>query len=404
MRYRLGILSTHPIQYQVPWFRALAAEPDLAVRVFFCQIPDSARQGAGFGINFDWDIPLLDGYDHEVLENAATDPSLATFGGCDTPGIYARIKSEGFDAFLVNGWNVKSYFQAVAACWRLAVPCLVRGESNMLRPRPWWKGIGHRVLLRRFAACLAIGKSNAEFYLRHGFPQARLFPARYCVDNERFAAQAEEVMPHRNQIRQQWGIAADKIVFLFCGKFIEKKRPLDFLRALESVAKQGLPVHALLVGDGALKSACEEFARARCLPVTFSGFLNQMELPRAYAAADCLVLPSDYGETWGLVVNEAMACGVPCVVSDRAGCGPDLIVEGRTGRIFPFGDCGALASCLSGLAGDREGLRRMGQEARQHVAGYSIDAAVRGTLEAVRFVCADRIRPHACSASILSHE
>ena len=89
--------------------------------------------------------------------------------------------------------------------------------------------------------------------------------------------------------------------------------------------------------------------REHTLPVSFAGFLNQGEIPAAYAACDALVLPSDYGETWGLVVNEAMACGVPAVVSDAVGCGPDLVEEGQTGMIFPLGDIPALARAIEAV-------------------------------------------------------
>ena len=121
------------------------------------------------------------------------------------------------------------------------------------------------------------------------------------------------------------------------------------------------------------------------LPVSFAGFLNQTEMPRAYAAADCLVLPSDYGETWGLVVNEAMACGLPAIVSDRVGCGPDLVMEGKTGFVFSFGDAESLAERMLRMATMPETERQaMGRLAQQHVLShYSIDVAVNKLIDAV---------------------
>jgi glycosyltransferase involved in cell wall biosynthesis len=122
------------------------------------------------------------------------------------------------------------------------------------------------------------------------------------------------------------------------------------------------------------------------IAATFAGFLNQTEMPKAYVAADCLVLPSDYGETWGLVVNEAMACGLPAVVSDRVGCGPDLVEDGVTGRIFPFGEVAALAGVIRSLADRPARLVEMGRRASDRITRYSVDAAVAGTLDAVRYV------------------
>ena len=120
------------------------------------------------------------------------------------------------------------------------------------------------------------------------------------------------------------------------------------------------------------------------LPVTFAGFLNQSEIPKAYVAADCLVLPSDSGETWGLVVNEAMACGIPAIVSDHVGCGPDLVIEGETGGVFPLGDIDALAHKIAHFASDADRLKAMGKEAQRRVMTYySVDRAVEGTLAAI---------------------
>jgi glycosyltransferase involved in cell wall biosynthesis len=383
-RYRLGILTTHPIQYQVPWFRRLAGLPEIDLTVFFGQIPDRTGQGDGFGVAFQWDVPLLDGYRYRVMKNVSRHPSVTRFNGCDTPEIIDTVRRGAFDAFVVNGWVVKSCLQALFACRRFAVPCLVRGEANVLRPRPWWKRVVHRLLVRQYAACLYIGKSNAEFYRRHGVPQERLFPALYCVDNERFAQHAA-AEGGREVARQRWKIPEDRIVYLYCAKFIPKKHPLELLRAFHSAAERTSAIHLLMVGDGELRSQCESYASQHRLPVSFAGFLNQSELPAAYAAADCLVLPSDSGETWGLVVNEAMACGLPAIVSDQVGCGPDLVEPGQTGAVFPFGDWSALAGLLVEWAGEPETVRRQGQNARRKVAAYSIEAAAQGTLEAVRF-------------------
>jgi glycosyltransferase involved in cell wall biosynthesis len=98
------------------------------------------------------------------------------------------------------------------------------------------------------------------------------------------------------------------------------------------------------------------------------------------------VLPSDDGETWGLVVNEAMVCGLPAIVSDRVGCGPDLVEPGVTGAVFPFGDIPALARQLCEMAADRARARALGLRAQERVAKYCVENAVAGTLQAIEFV------------------
>ena len=142
------------------------------------------------------------------------------------------------------------------------------------------------------------------------------------------------------------------IVFLFAGKFVPKKRPWDFARALVGASSSTRRVWGLMVGDGPLRPALQATATAQGWPLHFAGFLNQTEMPKAYVASDALVLPSDGRETWGLVVNEAMACGLPAIVSDQVGCGPDLVRSSVSGEVFRCGDVDGLAAVLTRLADD----------------------------------------------------
>ena len=144
-----------------------------------------------------------------------------------------------------------------------------------------------------------------------------------------------------------------------------------------------------MVGDGPLRRECERFANENRAPVRFAGFLNQTQIVSAYVASDALVLPSDGGETWGLVVNEAMSCGLPCIVSDRVGCGPDLVTSGETGFVFPLGDVERLSKLMTQCAGDAPALAHMGVCARHRVARYSPSVAVEGVLRAVEAVKAN---------------
>jgi len=387
MMTKLGILTTHPVQYQVPWFRALT-DAGVDLTVFYCLIPDAREQGDGFGVPFQWDIPLLDGYRYEVLRNVAREPSVTRFTGCDTPGIRDVVRSGRFDAFVVNGWRVKSCLQLLVACRLHGVPCLVRGESNGIRRRPLVKRLLHRILLHQYAAVLAIGRENRTFYTTNGVPEHRIFSTPYCVDNRRFSEAADRFSQDRNALRMLWGISRDACVFLFSGKLVAKKRPADFIEALAQCIGNGVPVdrvHGLVVGDGELMTQCRKLATARGLPVSFAGFMNQSEIPAAYACSDGLVLPSDEGETWGLVVNEAMACGLPAIVSDRVGCRADLVEDGETGCVFPMGDVAALGRAMAGMAGDEGRRKKMGANARKRIEAYSYDRVVEGTLKALSF-------------------
>ncbi len=384
---RIVFVTSHPIQYQVPVFRQLAAIPDINLTVLFAMIPDAATQGSGFGVQFEWDIPLLEGYPYQVLENVAATPSVVQFSGCDTPGIMRAIRDLQADAVIVNGWVVKTCLQALWACKRLRIPCLVRGEANNLRARPAWKRWLQRLLVHQYAACLYIGEESLRFYRSLSVAENKLFPVRYCVDNERFEAAAAQLSGQEHALRELWKIPAGASCFLFCGKFETKKHPLELLEAFRVACSSGVGIHLLMVGDGELRVECEAFASAHDLPVSFAGFLNQSEIVRAYVAADCLVLPSDAGETWGLVVNEAMACGLPAIVSDLAGCTTDLVIPGVTGESFAFGDWGRLSALFIELGSARARLSDMGLNARNHIDFYSPHKAAQGIQFAVVALC-----------------
>lgn len=390
MKPRLTVVETHPIQYKAPLFRKMAADPRLDTTVLYAMIPDAAQQGAGFDVAFAWDVPLLEGYRYEVLENRAKCPSVLRFGGCDTPGVYSRLRRDRPSAVLVNGWVVKTCLQTLAACRRLGIPCLVRGEANRLRPRAWWKHAAHRLLLRQYGAYLAIGSANRDFYRSHGCREDRIFFAPYAVDNDSFAAHAAARAGRRDALRAGFGIPRDACVFLFAGKLEPKKRPGDLLAALEKVrasgAEGGAPAHLLVAGDGPLMEECRRRAAGRGLPVTFAGFLNQGRIPDAYAAADVLVLPSDAGETWGLVVNEAMASGRPAIVSRQAGCCADLVDEGVTGFSFPCGEVETLAGHMARYLRAPALAATQGASAGRHIGRFGLDQAVEGIVTAVEQV------------------
>lgn len=389
MATRVGILLTHPTQYHTPWFQELAKRTEIEIKVFYCFQPNATQQGIDFGVAFKWDTPLLEGYPNTFLKNVARVPGFH-FSGCDTPEIATLINSKKYDAWIINGWKVKSDWQAIKSCWKNEVPMLIRGDSHLLDRKSLLKRIAKRAVLGRwvprFDRYLTVGKLNEDFYRFYGANPRKFSPVRHFVDNERFAQQARKWRLQRLELRGKWQIRANAVVALFAGKFIEKKRPLDVVQAIERLHAQSLNIHLLMVGEGVLRPAIEDYVREKRLPVTFTGFLNQNEISMAYACSDVLVLPSSYAETWGLVVNEAMSCGLPAIVSDRVGCGPDLIVEESTGSIFPVGNVGSLATAISSYLSEASRLAEHGLQASQQVAAYNIKAAADNTVAALRTI------------------
>lgn len=383
---RLGVLASHPIQYQAPLFRELSRRLDLQVLFAHRQSPQQQAK-AGFGVDFDWDIDLLQGYRHEFMLNRAAKPGVDRFSGCDTPEISERIRCGRFDAFLVTGWYLKSYWQAVQACNRMGVPVMVRGDSQLLTPRNpfkhWLKSLIYPNLLRRFDAALYVGQRNRDYLMHYGMPDERLFFAPHCVDTGFFNESARRA--NRAATRTEWGVSVTGQAVLFAGKLVGVKRATDLINAVAILRSIGMDVSAVVAGDGELRAATEFLSQRLGVPTTYMGFCNQTELPAIYASADALVLPSE-SETWGLVVNEALASGTPCVVSDACGCAPDLIVPGVTGETFPVGDVPALARALEACLK----IPRASSALSAHSEAYSVSAAADGVEEAchwLRFRC-----------------
>jgi glycosyltransferase involved in cell wall biosynthesis len=385
---RVIAVATHPIQYQAPWFRALAADPSIDFSVLFIQQPDAQQQGQGFGVAFEWDIPLLEGYRWQPVRDLRGRGGLRGFFAARIAHPIALLRELDPDVLLLTGWQAWPLVQLLVAAWWTGVPVVMRGESNALRRRPWYVRALHKLLLARCAAFLPIGKASHAFYRNYGIPEARLFDTPYFVDNARFAEGAARALAKRGEWRARWSIPQDALCFCYAGKLEPKKRILDLLDALRLAhGNAAAPMHLLVVGTGELMAQARAMVAEHDLPVSFTGFLNQSEIPAAYAATDCLVLPSDFGETWGLVVNEAMACGRPAIVSDRVGCASDLVSEGVTGAIFPFGDTAALAECLVRFASHPEQAGAMGLQARERVMReYGVEQSATGTLRAIRSV------------------
>ena len=390
---KLSVVLTHPIQYYAPWFRYIAKNcPDLELTVLYAAQPTPEQQGVGFGVPFTWDTPITEGYRYRIVgdTDASTDVSSRKFWGVHARDIGRAIEESSPDVVLLPGWHSAMYLQALFSCRRQGIPVLFRGDTHVGNSPSGWKGyrwrVTTRILLRAFDGYLAVGTRVREYLKRFGVPESRIFSCPHFVDNDFFF---EEASAHRNaerrrELRRSFSIRNDDFVVLFVGKLQEKKRPADLL---DAAARLGDSVSVLMVGTGELGGHLRAQAERLNVKLVCAGFLNQSQLGQAYAAADCLVLPSDWGETWGLVVNEAMATGLPCVVSDRVGCAPDLVKSGETGEIFQMGDAGSLASALTRVRQSKERGHDWTTACRSRAALFSLEAATRGLVAACQHVC-----------------
>jgi glycosyltransferase involved in cell wall biosynthesis len=353
------------------------------------------RFDPGFNRCVAWDLDLLGGYRSEFLETYIGKRFDAFWSLRLKSGFASKLCELDADVLWIQGWQVAAYWQAVLEARRIGVGVWLRGESNSRssasgRLGRRFKNVVLDKLLSSVDRILYIGEANRQFYLERGVKEEQLAPAPYCVDNARFASAAVVARKERHRIRKEWGIPIDAFCFVFVGKFTDQKRPLDLVEAARCLQDKSprTKIHLLWVGTGELAGEIRQgcsvsvdlmggAAGARGddnLPnASFVGFLNQSEISRAYVAADCLVLPSDARETWGLVVNEAMASGLPCIVSRECGCAEDLIEPLRPELCFPSGDIIALERAMAAVIADRPRPEILNAHAAKYDINQTID-------------------------------
>ena len=314
---RLAIIVSHPIQYYSPWFRHVAAAmgcapgdewrvtsdeferrsdntgPDPlhatsnsqqnALRVFYLwDFGVTEKTDKGFGKAVKWDVDLLEGYDHEFVPNVSRRPGTDWFGGLDNPELLQRVKAFAPDAVLQFGYNYKSLVNFDLRWNTKRAPLLFRGDSHLLGEsvehgawsmelKKWVRSVGLRLLFRRFACFLAVGKANAGYFRAHGVPESKIVRCPHVVDNAFFLERKNASMDHgswgmeteagrhtERGLRGELGIPDGELVFLFAGKLEEKKQPMELLEAFLAA---NLPKATLLfVGSGALEGALKEKA------------------------------------------------------------------------------------------------------------------------------------------------
>lgn len=367
---KVGLFLSHPVQYHVCLWRGLAARPDLDLRVFyFSDQGVKASVDPGFGRMVEWDVPLLEGYTSEFLQR---DPvgqvTRSTIRDVDV--FLARNR---FDVVFLHGYMHAYARQLLARRKYYGYKVVMRGEFTDMRP-PGSSALKNRLrdvylrwIYRKVDHFCPIGSDAIEHLMRLGVSQKRMTLTPYSVDDGLIARQCAAT--DRDQARKALGLADDAVLFLFSGKLIRRKQPLLLAEAAASLAKNPRLAVAYL-GSGEQRTEVE----SRLRPVLgdrliLPGFVNQSELGRYFAAANVFVLPTAY-DTWGLVVNEGMHWGLPCIVSDRTGCRRDLVTEGETGFIHPWNDANALAAHMQRFLDDPALALRMGKAAEERIEGF----------------------------------
>jgi 1,2-diacylglycerol 3-alpha-glucosyltransferase len=370
MTGRIVILTEIIAPYRIPVFNALARQTGVNLHVIFLAETDAAvRQWLVYKNEIKFSYEVLPSWrwrvgKHSILVNR---------------GLWSALETANPRAILCGGYNYPASWESLWWARRRKVRFVLWTESNQRDKR---SGLTHVEWLKRYFvnSCNAFvvpGKSSSAYLKTLGVGEEVIFTAPNSVDNAFFATHAENVRSQAVEFRKKWQLPSRFI--LFVGRLVPEKGVFDLLEAyakLESSIQS--EVGLVFAGDGVSRRELERRAK-QISPgiVCFPGFAQREDLAGFYALADVLVLPT-HSDPWGLVVNEAMACGLPIIVSNVAGCAADLVEDGWNGYVVPPGDSNKLSVAINSLLRQPELKQQMSARSLERIRNYSPEACADG--------------------------
>lgn len=374
--FSLAVLLTHPTQFDAPLFREITRKTSIDLDVFYLETDSiSAHVDQELGFSPGWDIPLTSGYKSV----------------CCPTGFLKRLRflkqrcfnGRKYDLVIVPGYARLDLGLLALRYRRQSLG--MRLDTVSIYPEPAWKMHVRRMVLtkvfRRYAVLHPVGSLTERFLLELGIDANRMYRFSYSIDNQRFQEGATRARTTRRETLEALGLAADSFVVLGVLKFTPRENPLELVRGFR-LFHDRVPKSALiLVGAGQLEGEMHRLIAEADLTdaVRMVGYVKYSDLPRWYGISDVFVHPSTL-ECWGVSVNEAMACCLPVIASDRVGSAHDLIRNGVNGYRYPGGDFQALSNCLEKVVREK-GPSCMGDESQRLIANWNYEATIR-SLEA----------------------
>lgn len=387
MKPKLTYFLSHPIQYISPLLQELAKEVDLEV-YYYSDVSIKGGIDKGFGKAIQWDTPLLEGYKSSFLKNYSTSKSMnCRFDDALNFGVWSVLRKSKSKTVLVNSWTYGSDLMVIFTALLFGKKVWLRAENPLnqeLLKKGWKQKLKYYILkyivFKMFVhKFLYIGSESKKFFQYYGAKDCHLIYTPYAVDNKKFIAAYEKNKNDIYNLKKELGITSKGNVILYSGKYIEKKRPLDLLKAFELLKNN--KVTLIFLGDGPLRKEIENYIHDNGINnVILTGFINQSEISKYYSIADVFVMCSGIGETWGLSVNEAMNFELPLIVSNTTGSSVDLVKQGQNGFVFNEGDFKSLSFFLNKMLFENFDLKNAGSKSKEIISNYTIDIIVQNIL------------------------
>ena len=370
------IFQSHPIQYFSPLYKEMAQSFEMEV-VYYSDTSIKPTLDKGFGKKIQWDIPLLEGYQYSFLKNFSPSKSMdCKWYNAINISVFKKVKKTTANVLLINGWSYFSDWMVIFSAKLFKKEIWVRADNPLSQEqRKGFKAVLKKFVLRKFLfphidKFLYVGKESKSFFEFYGAKQNKLLYTPHAVDNTFFQQQHSTLEARKSEIKTNLGIPITSKIILWSAKMISKKRPFDILRAFEQL--QLINVHLILLGDGVLRTNIENYIALNGIAnVHLIGFVNQSFISQYYSIADVFVLTSGFGETWGLVVNEAMNFGLPIIVSNACGSATDLVEDADNGLVYTVGDIESLRIAMQQFISDEQFACSAGEKSLSKIQQFS---------------------------------
>ena len=371
-RPRVAFLTPLPTPYRQPLLERLVENSDWDMVVYYFSASESDRS---------WIVRVPESDPrYRVLPGR----SLASMGKKSfinhwNPTLFGELDAGRFDVVVIPGYALLSSQMAIAWAWLRRKPYVIHSESHLAEARSWPRRMAKEIFVRRVisraAACLATGTLSKEYLCHYGARLDRIFLLPNTPDVDWFILRSDELRPRRDELRRKWRLPEGPTV-IFVGRLIQVKGVDVLIKAFGELLEDVPGAQLMVVGDGPEEQNLRELVKHLGVEehIHFLGFHQRDELVELYTCADVFCLPSRH-EPWGVVVNEAAACGLPLVVSDRVGAGKDLVTAGENGFIVPVEDAGALGAAIHGVLNGRESVNGRNEVSRSAAGKWSYDFA-----------------------------
>jgi len=378
MKQRLAIITEIIAPYRIPLFNALAEIPEIDLHVIFLGETDPNLR--------EWRV-----YREEIRFSFEVLPSwrrrIGKYNALLNARMGAALTHARPVAILCGGYSYVSSWQALLWARKHRVAFLLWSESNRQDQRRYLPAVEwlKKQFLHRCDGFVVPGQSAFKYVNAQKIRNQPIFVAPNAVDNRLFSNAAEFARNNADRLRQELNLPQH--YFLFVGRLVREKGVYELLSAYTSLNPDLRRQFGLVfVGDGPCRRQLQELAHnfsGRAAGIVFGGFVQREQLGAYYGLAEVLVLPT-HTDTWGMAVNEAMACGLPLIVSEAAGCASDLVQEDGNGVLVKPRDVSGLASAMSRMGCDAHVRRRLGQNSARRILDYSPDAWAKSVARAIQ--------------------